>query len=158
MEGGGATLVIRLADKLGAEVGMLGKWIFLIGAISAVFSSLLGVWQSVPYLFTDLWKMLKGGETTREGEKRTYQYYLYALAIVPMLGLWVGFAKMQKFYAVLGALFMPMLAFTLLFLNGKARWVGERYRNSSAVTVVLVVILLFFVLMGGLTIRKVLGI
>lgn len=157
VEARGATLVIQLADKLGGEVGTVGKWVFLVGAMSAVFSSLLGVWQSVPYLFTDLWKMVRGEGTAQNSEANTYKFYLYGLAIIPMLGLWVGFASMQKFYAVWGALFMPMLALTLLLLNGRTRLIGKRYRNSPIVTVILMIILLFFVWMGGLTVRKVLG-
>ncbi|MEM7231994.1 MAG: Nramp family divalent metal transporter, partial [Planctomycetota bacterium] len=53
-EGKGATLIVRLADRLDEPLGTAGKWAFLIGAWGAVFSSLLGVWQAVPYLFGDL--------------------------------------------------------------------------------------------------------
>ena len=35
------------------SLGPSGKWIFLVGFWAAVFSALLGVWQSLPYLFTD---------------------------------------------------------------------------------------------------------
>ena len=36
-----------------AVIGSAGKWIFLTGFWGAVFSSMLGVWQGVPYLFAD---------------------------------------------------------------------------------------------------------
>ena len=156
IEGSGATLVIRLADQLVGQLGLIGKWAFLLGAFGAVFSSLLGVWQSVPYLFTDLWNMMGGGQPSPERSidtrSRSYRWYLYAMATLPMIGLWVGFTNMQKYNAILGALFMPMLAITLLLLNGRARWVGEDYKNSPLTSTVLAAILLFFLMVGWRTI------
>jgi hypothetical protein len=51
--GSGAGLVVALADRLEASLGAGARWTFLAGAWAAVASSLLGVWQSVPYLFAD---------------------------------------------------------------------------------------------------------
>ena len=156
VEGTGATLVIQLADKLGQQLGAAGEWAFLIGAFGAVFSSLLGVWQSVPYLFTDLWGLIRedqpSSQRTIDTGSRSYRWYLYAMATIPMTGLWVGFANMQKLYAIVGALFMPMLALTLLLLNGRSKWVGTSYQNHPVTSTVLVVILLFFLTAGWLTI------
>ena len=161
VEGGGASLVIRLADKLVDQLGLIGRWAFLLGAFGAVFSSLLGVWQSIPYLFADLWGKSGNSNPTRnrvvDVHSKAYRWYLYGMASIPMLGLWVGFAKMQKFYAIFGALFIPMLAFTLLLLNGRTEWVGERYRNRPLTSAFLIVILMFFLLAALLTIRKVFG-
>jgi hypothetical protein len=51
-----AGLALLLAEQLASSLGGVGKWIFLVGFWAAVFSALLGVWQSLPYLFTDfLW-------------------------------------------------------------------------------------------------------
>ena len=61
----GAKLVVDIAQVLQARLGNWGttmRWAFLIGAWGAVFSSLLGVWQSVPYLFADLWSMPQSHE------------------------------------------------------------------------------------------------
>ena len=161
VESGGATLIVKLAEKLVEELGVIGKWAFLLGAWGAVFSSLLGVWQSAPYLFADLWSMMRGSSRSREHSINTqsisYRWYLYALATIPMIGLWIGFATMQKFYAVIGALFIPMLALVLLLLNGRVKWVGIRYRNHPLTSAVLIVILLFFLTVGWLTIPNVLG-
>ena len=81
----------------------------------------------------------------------SYRWYLYAIATIPMIGLWIGFASMQKFYAVIGALFIPMLALVLLLLNGRAKWVGEGYRNHPLTSATLIVTLLFFLTAGWLT-------
>ena len=69
----------------------------------------------------------------------------------------VGFASMQKCYAIVGALFMPILAFVLLILNGRAKWVGERHRNRPLTSVLLIIVLLFFLMAGWLAIRRTLG-
>ena len=152
VEGGGAKLVITLADKLGEELGLIGKWAFLLGAFGAIFSSLLGVWQSVPYLFADLWGLIRQGRTADVSsvstESASYRWYLYGMAVIPMIGLWVGFAAMQKTYAIVGALFMPMLAVVLLLLNGRVTRIGERYRNHPITSVFLIAVLIFFVMAG----------
>jgi len=156
IEGSGASLVVRLADRLVEQLGWGSRWIFLVGAFGAVFSSLLGVWQSVPYLFADLWQIL-GGPLRAGSEGRTrslpYRWYLTGMAVIPMIGLWVGFARMQKTYAILGALFVPMLALVLLIMNGRTAWVGERHRNHPAISGILILILMFFLGVGWLTIR-----
>ncbi len=46
VEGEGTGMLIVLSDRLGEELGPVGKWLFLIGTIGTVFSSLLGVWQA----------------------------------------------------------------------------------------------------------------
>ena len=155
IDGRGATLVTKLGNRLAEELGTFGKWAFLLGAFGAIFSSLLGVWQSVPYLFCDLWGMIRARSGERPAvstDSAAYRWFLYALAIVPMVGLWIGFARMQKTYAIFGAVFMPMLALVLLLLNSRAAWIGERFRNRPLTSVFLVLILLFFVGAGYLAI------
>jgi len=161
IEGGGATLVVKIAEQLEAMLGNSGfvlKWAFLIGAWAAVFSSLLGVWQSIPYLFADLWQLMRSGQqlgTRINTRSRPYQSYLYGIALVPMIGLvGVGFQTMQKVYAVAGALFIPMLAVVLLVLNGRSQWVGQRHKNSLVTLLVLVGALLLFVFVGAIEVRE----
>jgi Mn2+/Fe2+ NRAMP family transporter len=149
--GGGSTLVINLANQLGDRVGPAGKWIFLIGAWGAVFSSLLGVWQAVPLIFADYWQLQKarkqGGDPATINVKAStdslaYRGYLALLAIVPMLGLLFSFKEIQKFYAIIGAGFIPLLAIVLLIMNGKTAWVGKQYRNRPLTVIVLIITLL----------------
>jgi len=159
VEGKGAGLIMNISHSLAQKSGPLGTWTFLIGAWSAIFSSLLGVWQGVPYLFADIWRCLekqKGrAESTISTTSRSYQWYLYALGIIPILGLWVGFAHMQKLYAIVGALFMPMLAIVLLIFNTRTDWMGRAHRNHRITNLFLTVILLFFLWMGVLTVIKI---
>ena len=147
IKGQGAGLLISLADALEAPLGTAGRWLFLIGAFCAVFSSLLGVWQSVPYLFADVWTLfVMPGNRQMSQEltaSRPYRVYLLVLALVPMLGLFFSFREVQKIYAVIGAAFMPLLAAALLVLNGRAGWVGK-YRNRPLTLLSLLATLAFF--------------
>jgi hypothetical protein len=65
-----------------------------------------------------------------------------------------NFQTMQKTYAIVGALFVPMLAVALLVMNGRTAWVGPRFRNSLATAAVLIAIVLFFLLAGVLEVRE----
>jgi len=150
IEGRGATLLVRLSEQLLEPLGPMGKWMFLIGAAGAVFSSLLGVWQAVPYLFADTWGLLRRGDAAGAGPavidtgSLPYRAYLVALAVLPMLGLFWRFQEIQKLYAIIGATFIPFLALALLILNGRADWVGQRFKNRPATVVVLAATLVFF--------------
>lgn len=151
IDGRGATLLVTLSERLAESLGPAGRWIFLIGAAGAVFSSLLGVWQAVPYLFADLWGLLNEPEgETSSAETRvdtrlpTYRGYLAAMTLLPMAGLFRGFGEIQKFYAVVGAWFFPVLALALLLLNGRSSWVGKSYRNQPLTMAALMGVLLFF--------------
>ena len=151
IEGRGASLLVTLSQRLMESLGTTGGLIFLLGAMGAVFSSLLGVWQAVPYLFADLWGLLRttqrvssNGETRVDTRSTAYRGYLAAMALLPMAGLFHGFGEVQKFYAVVGAWFFPFLALALLLLNGRSAWVGSAYRNRPLTIVVLVAVLLFF--------------
>lgn len=53
----GDEVALQLAESLGGVLGPIGKWLFLAGFWSAVFSSLLGVWQGVPYIFADFLRL-----------------------------------------------------------------------------------------------------
>lgn len=154
----GADLVIQVASTLETQLGAAGgiaKWAFLAGAWGAFFSSLLGVWQSVPYLFADFWRLAteKGGEHSHskiDTDGTLYRVHLYALAAVPISGLFLfDFKTAMKVNGIVGALFIPMLAVTLLTLNGPKKWLGEN-RNSVATQILLFLTLIFFLYTGGL--------
>ncbi len=152
--GSGAGLLATLAAQLEGPLGPAGRWIFLVGALGAVFSSLLGVWQSVPYLFADAWRLFVLRDTTKGGIIDTragpYRYFLWAIAFIPMAGLFMRFKEVQKLYAVIGSAFIPLLALVLLILNGRRDWLG-RLSNKIPTVAVLLAILVFF---GGMAWAK----
>lgn len=144
----GATLIADLAEKLREPLGAPGVWIFKLGAFGAIFSSLLGVWQSVPALFQDYCSALvgRGDEATTRDRSKLYRGYLLALSVVPMLGLVGKFEAMQKLYSLVGAAFLPLLALCLLALPSGQRSADPRARRGLLPTAGLVITLLFFAL------------
>ena len=71
----GPRLCLLLADRIGAEIGPVGRTVFLFGFWGAAFSSVLGVWHGVPFLFDDwihLWRQARpagqqGGRVSQLG-------------------------------------------------------------------------------------------
>jgi hypothetical protein len=150
-----ARMVVILADRLGEALGPSGKWIFLIGAWAAIFSSLLGVWQAVPYLFADFWRLSfrQNRENTVKIQSKPYQLYLLGLTFIPMIGLKYRFVFAQKIYAMLGAFVIPFLAILLLILNKRA-FQSSPYKNRPAVQITLILIILLFILIGWPSIQS----
>lgn len=150
----GPGVVLDLAGQLEAAIGPAGRWVFLIGFWGAVFSSLLGVWQSAPYFFADFLSLRR---ERRADERRdldfartgAYRGYLTAMAVVPLPLLWLSLQRAQLVYAVLGSLFMPLLALTLLIMNNRTAWVGPAFRNRWITNAVLTLTLAFFATVGA---------
>ena len=144
-QGKGDSVALNVAELLGAQVSPLLSTLFLVGFWAAVVSSLLGVWQGVPYLFADFWRLQKDQPMPTEGLTGTASYrgYLLFLGLVPLAFQSLSLGQIAWIYAVLGSLFMPFLSFTLLFLNGwKLR--GDRLANPWWINLGLVATLVFF--------------
>jgi Mn2+/Fe2+ NRAMP family transporter len=150
VKGQGATVALALAEQLGRVLGPAGQWIFLAGFWGAVFSSLLGVWQGVPYLFVDFLQIRRNKSPETDIEKtRGYKGFLIALATLPVLTLWLNVQSVQLVYAVMGSLFLPLLALTLLLLNNRKAWVGRRFSYGPGTNFVLAATLAFFTYIGA---------
>ena len=158
VQGQGTQLAAQLGEQLGLVLGPAGKWMFLLGFWGAVFSSLLGVWQSAPYLFADFLRLrARGGNSAGRADRDTplhetaaYRTWLVAIAIVPLVTLWVSVQRIQLGYAIMGACFMPLLALTLLILNNHPRWLAREFRTGMALNALLAIIVLLFAWMGYL--------
>lgn len=152
----GPLLALELADKISEIIGRFGflaKGVFLVGFWGAVFSSLLGVWQSVPYLFADFMSLRRGVAAAQRAKidfTRTapYRVYLAAMTLAPLPLLWVSVRQAQLTYAILGSFFMPLMALTLLIMNNRTDWVGPRFRNGLLTNAALIVTLLLFAYVG----------
>ena len=172
LEGKGAQMAILLARELDAVVGPAGRWVFLVGFWGAVFSSLLGVWQSVPYLFADFVALVNAPQTRVNSSQtldRTpgYRAFLIGIAVIPSIFLGmaliprslfgVDFAfkldTIQLTYSIMGASFFPILAITLLIMNNRVDWVGPRFRSGPLVNSILAITLAFFTYSGYVAIR-----
>jgi len=154
----GNKMVLSLAEKIGETSGYFGEWVFLLGFWAAVFSSMLGVWQGVPFLFADFMQIknkssvsdatLPKVESSKNViQQKYYRYFLFFLAFPPLVLLflqkpvWIIIS-----YAVIGSFFMPFLAFTLYYLNNK----HNKYLKAPRYINILLVLafLLFAFLMG----------
>jgi len=147
--------VLNMAGILGKQFGRLGEVVFLVGFWGAVASSLLGVWQSVPYLFLNFVRSSRpaGDGPNEQGVSHRnswpYRGYLLFMTFPPMLLLLIGRPVwLVVSYAALGALFMPFLATTLLFLNNRQKDMGA-LRNGLWANACLVFCILLFGILGA---------
>jgi Mn2+/Fe2+ NRAMP family transporter len=156
----GAAGVLRMAGMLENVAGVFGKWIFIVGCWGAMATSMLGVWQGVPYLFSDFVGMMQ--RLDRDAQRRAvdvrspwYRGFLLYLCVPPMVLLMfqkpVGLIVL---YSVLSALFMPFLAGTLLFMNSRRSLVGTALRSGWILNGLLLLCLALFAYLG---LDKILG-
>lgn len=141
----GNTMALEIADRIGDTVGSYGRWIFLIGFWGAVFTSMLGVWQGVPYIFADTIDVLRGRSSKAvETTSPFYKAYLLFIALPPMAMLLIQRPVwIVLIYSIAGAVFMPFLAITLLILNNRSSLVGMS-RNGWAVNLALALAVALF--------------
>ncbi|TWT13249.1 Nramp family divalent metal transporter [Planomicrobium sp. CPCC 101079] len=146
--------LVTLSNLYSAEFGSIARWLFLIGAWSAAFSSLLGVWNGVPYLFADFVRMMRknGAVSDRRVSKEdpAYRFYLLWLTFPPMLLLFFGRPVLLVIlYGALGALFMPFLAISLMLLLNSNR-VEKGFKNGWVTNVILTACVVVFVVLGAI--------
>ncbi|MDT0305693.1 Nramp family divalent metal transporter [Streptomyces sp. DSM 44917] len=132
-----------LEDRFGTATARL----FLVGFFATSFSSVIGVWHGVSLLFADFTAHLaargRAGETAGEARparaERSWAFrgYLLWLTFPPMGLLFLDEpVGLILAYGVLGALFMPFLALTLLWLLNSPR-VPRLWRNGPLSNVML---------------------
>jgi len=143
----GPRLCLLLADRIGREIGPIGRAVFLLGFWGAAFSSVMGVYHGVPFLFDDmlrLWRRQPAGGQ-RGPAYRAWAVYLALAAISALLvrrPVWLVFA-----YTVVGSMFFPFVVSTLLWLNNSSR-VVRGARNGAIVNAVLGSALLLYLFLA----------
>jgi Mn2+/Fe2+ NRAMP family transporter len=149
-----AEAVPKMAAALGTLLGNFGRFAFSAGFWAAVVASLLGVWQSVPYLYADFYGILKRmpADARREVVKVTSVPYRLALAFITLVPLPFAFTgrpiTIIVIYTIVGSLFVPFLAATLLYLNNKVQWTESVPHNSAITNLLLGAILMVFAFVG----------
>jgi Mn2+/Fe2+ NRAMP family transporter len=147
--------VTKMAEMLGSILGTFGRYAYSIGFWAAVFASLLGVWQSVPYLYADFYSILKKLPPDERARvtKVTSTPYRLALIFVTLAPIPFAFTgqplEVIVAYTIVGSLFVPFLAATLLYLNNRVKWTSAVPHNNLATNALLVVILALFAIVGG---------
>ncbi len=149
------SLVTQMSEMLGTTIGPLGSFAYSIGFWGAVFSSLLGVWQGIPYMFADFYGIVRKypHDVRREMTQVTSTHYRAALIFITLAPIPFAFLARPLYllvtYTVLGSLFIPFLAATLLYLNNRVKWDSPLKRNGWGANVVLVLVLVFFVVVAA---------
>ena len=150
-----AQAVPKMAEMLGSILGIFGRVAYSVGFWAAVFASLLGVWQSVPYLYADFYGIMTkmGPEERAQVTKVTSKPYRLALVFVTLAPLPFAFTgqpiQVIVAYTIVGSLFVPFLAGTLLYLNNRVKWASAVPHNNFATNALLIIILALFALVGG---------
>jgi Mn2+/Fe2+ NRAMP family transporter len=158
-----AQAVPKMAEVLGTLLGPFGVYAYSLGFWAAVFASLLGVWQSVPYLYADFYGVSQrmSVEERRAVTQVTSTPYRVALAFITLVPLPFAFTgrplAVIVIYTIVGSLFVPFLAATLLYLNNKVPWAAAVPKNHWTTNVALIAILALFAIVGAQEVIGALG-
>jgi Mn2+/Fe2+ NRAMP family transporter len=150
-----AQAVPKMAEVLGTLLGQFGVYAYSIGFWAAVFASLLGVWQSVPYLYADFYGVLTRKPIDERRAFTNVKSTPYRLALVFLTLVPIPFAFTGRpvaiivIYTIVGSLFVPFLAATLLYLNNRVAWTAAVPKNHWTTNFVLVAILALFAIVGA---------
>jgi Mn2+/Fe2+ NRAMP family transporter len=149
-----AQAVPKMAEMLGNILGPFGAYAYSVGFWAAVFASLLGVWQSVPYIYADFYSILKKDpeHVRKEAIKVTSIRYRLALLFITLAPMPFAFIRRPLFiivtYTIVGSLFIPFLAATLLHLNNRVNWTAAVPHNRWTTNALLFLILALFAGVG----------
>ncbi len=142
----GTKFITQISDLFLRELGTWAAWLFKIGFFCGIFSSLLGVWQSVPYLYADIRLLDKKEEEIDLKRSQPYRQFLTFISIASLSTIGMKFQFIQLIYAVVGALFIPLCALSLLMLLKRTE--DPAFRNSRFQALMMMAIFLFFVAYG----------
>lgn len=143
--------LVALSDPIAERFGAVASWLFLIGFWAAATSSITGAWNGGAYIFGDMIRTIRR-VPEEQGEDYLSEKGVWFRAFL----VWITFPPMILFaldepvwviitYASLGALFMPFLAITLMWLLN--RRVNREYRSGLLSNIILgASVLLFAVL------------
>src|SRR3954469_16749996 len=151
-----AQAVTKMAETLRARIGPFGFYAYSVGFWATVFASLLGIWQSIPYLFADYYALMrKYSRAEREALTAiTSRPYRAALAFITLVPIAFAFLDQPLFvirtFTIIGSLFIPFVAATLLYLNNmRIPAASGVAKNSLFVNAVLILALIVFALVGA---------
>jgi len=155
--------VSRMAGQLASLTGPAGFYIYSVGFWAAVMASLFGVWQTIPRVFVDSYCLLR---RLPKDEREAAMHipsppYRAALAFMALAS--VPFAIIDRpllvvvSFTILGSLFIPFLAATLLYLNNRVAWETGVPRNSAITNILLGLVMLLFVIVAVVEIARLAG-
>jgi Mn2+/Fe2+ NRAMP family transporter len=149
--------LVSFASVIGNELHPVMRWLFLLGFWSASFTSVLGVWNGVAYLFADFIRTIRPSSIQKEELSRTksFRFYVFWLTFPPMLLHFIGKpVGLIIIYGALGALFMPFMAVTLLWLLNSKKYLPSQERNNWFSNVLLSLCLVLFVVLAAIELGR----
>jgi hypothetical protein len=155
-----AQAVPKMAEMMGVVLGPFGVYAYSIGFWAAVFASLLGVWQSTPYIIADVYGLLRRApaELRAAMTQTTGTPYRWALLFITLTPLPFAFLGrpivIVVTFTIIGSLFIPFLAGTLLYLNNRVPFPSNVPHNHWTTNGLLLVIIALFVAVGALEVRN----
>lgn len=149
--------LLALVQPLAADYGVAVKWLFLVGFWSVAYTSVLGVWNGMSYLFADIVRTITRRSTATDDDAapdfertRSYRFFLVMLTFptIPLILLGRP-VQLVLIWVTLGAFFLPFLACTLLYLLNTRRFGVRQGGLVTASNVVLgISVVVFLVLLG----------
>ena len=145
--------LVDFAKNLGNELNPAVRYAFLFGFWSASFTSVLGVWNGVSYLFADFMRTLSASKEKKIDKRainqtKSYKFYVLWLTFPPMLLHFFGEPVfLIIIYGALGAVFMPFLAIILMILLNSKKIDPLQRNHWLANTILCVNVIIFAVLM-----------
>ena len=147
--------LLDVGNVLAERYGQVWSYVFLIGFFAASFSSLLGVWHGVSLMFADFWTNFRRPADELDQDdapslaSAPARFFLLWITFPPMVLLFLDRPIfLVLLYGTLGALFMPFLAVTLLFLNNSKK-VPARFRNGWVNNILLGATTAIFLVLGA---------
>jgi len=148
--------VSRMAAELARLIGPAGFYIYSVGFWAAVTASLIGVWRTVPIICADTFSLLRRlPESEHQAALQTTSLaFRAALAFMALVAVPLAFLGRPLFlivgFTIVGSLFFPFLAATLLYLNNRVPWPAGIPRPGFVTNALLIVVLLLFLIVGGI--------
>jgi Mn2+/Fe2+ NRAMP family transporter len=151
--------LVNLAGPLGERFGAAVRWVFLAGLWAISFASVIGVWNGMSYLFADIVRTSRGIPEEEAGpyiseKSPAYRSFLILLTFPTIPLIVVGQpVALVLLWTAMGAVFLPFLSITLLWLLNSSR-VERGYRNRpvSVSNIVLGISVVIFLVLGVQTI------
>jgi Mn2+/Fe2+ NRAMP family transporter len=146
--------VSRMAGQLAELVGPTGFYVYSIGFWAAVLASLFGVWQTIPRVFADCYSLLRRCKTDeREAAVKTRSpHFRAALAFMALASVPFVLADRPLLvviaFTILGSVFIPFVAATLLYLNNRVSWSSKIPHNRRGTNAILICVLLLFLVVA----------
>lgn len=149
--------LVNLSEPLGDRFGTVVRWIFLAGLWAISFASVVGVWNGMSYLFADLVRTVRRIPEEEAGphiseKSPAFRAFLVLLTFptIPLI-IFEQPVGLVLLWTTLGAVFLPFLSLTLLWLLNSRRLERE-FRNGLLSNAVLGISVLIFAALGVQTI------